>query len=72
MNNFGRGIYVLSPIIFLFRVFLEIKVLKEIIEKVPDDYEINFTSGKNIFKLSDKFEIDVSQKNHIPKILNFP
>lgn len=41
---------------------LEIKVLKEIIDNVPEDYEINFTSGKNVFKLSDKFEIDVRQK----------
>ena len=41
---------------------LEIKVLKEIIENVPEDYEIFFTSGKNVFSLSDKFEIDVSQK----------
>lgn len=41
---------------------LEIKVLKEIIEKVPEDYEIKFTSGKNIFKLCDKFEIDVTEK----------
>ena len=41
---------------------LEIKVLKEIIENVPEDYEILFTSGKNVFSLSDKFEIDVSQK----------
>ena len=41
---------------------LEIKVLKEIIEKVPEDYEIEFTSGKNIFKLCDKFEIDVTEK----------
>lgn len=44
---------------------LEIKVLKEIIENVPEDYEINFTSGKNVFKVSDKFEIDVSQKKII-------
>lgn len=41
---------------------LEIKVLKEIIEKVPEDFEVNFSSGKNVFKVSDKFEIDVSQK----------
>lgn len=41
---------------------LEIKVLKEIIEKVPEDYEIEFTNGKNIFKLCDKFEIDVTEK----------
>lgn len=27
-------------------VVLEIKVLKEIIEKVPEDFEIEFTSGK--------------------------
>lgn len=41
---------------------LEIKVLKKIIEKVPDDYKINFTNGKNILKLCDKFEIDVTEK----------
>lgn len=41
---------------------LEIKVLKEIIEKVPEDYEILFNNGKNNFKLNDRFEIDVSQK----------
>lgn len=41
---------------------LEIKVLKEIIEKVPEDFEIEFTSGKNVFKLGDKFSIDMSEK----------
>ena len=41
---------------------LEIKVLKEIIENVPEDYEINFTNGKNVYKLSDKLEISVSEK----------
>ena len=29
---------------------LEIKVLKEIIENVPEDYEIYFTSGKKFLK----------------------
>ncbi len=28
---------------------LEIKVLKEIIEKVPEDYQIEVTSGKKCF-----------------------
>ena len=41
---------------------LEISVLKEIIEKVPEDYTVEFTSGKNVFKFSDKVEIDVSGK----------
>ena len=41
---------------------LEIKVLKDIIGKVPEDYEVEVTSGKNVFKLDDKFEINVSQK----------
>ncbi|MBR0471274.1 MAG: hypothetical protein IJI98_01070 [Methanosphaera sp.] len=41
---------------------LEIKVLKEIIEKVPEDFEIEFTSGKNVFKLGDIFSADVSEK----------
>lgn len=30
---------------------LEIKVFKEIIEKVPEDYEIEFTSGKEYFQV---------------------
>ena len=29
---------------------LEVKVLKEIIEKVPEDFEIEFTSGKKCFQ----------------------
>ena len=41
---------------------LEIKVLKEIIENVPEDFEIEFTSVKNIFKLGDKFSVNVSEK----------
>ena len=41
---------------------LEIKVLKEKIEKVPEDFEIEFTSGKNVFKLGDKFSVNVSEK----------
>lgn len=53
----------ISNLIFI--DILEIKVLKEIIENVPEDYEIYFTGGKNVFSLSDKFEIDVSQKKII-------
>ena len=44
---------------------LEIKVLKEIIEKVPEDYQIEVTSGKNVFKLCDQFEIDVAEKKEL-------
>ena len=46
---------------------LEVKVLKEIIERVPDDYTVEFTSGKNVYKFSDKVEIDVSGKKIIFK-----
>lgn len=41
---------------------LEIKVLKQIIEKIHEDYQIEVTSGKNVFKLCDQFEIDVAEK----------
>ena len=32
------------------------------IEKVPDDYTVEFASGKNVYKFSDKVEVDVSGK----------
>ena len=46
---------------------LEISVLKQIIEKVPDDYTVEFTSGKNVYNFSDKVEVDVSGKKIIFK-----
>ena len=46
---------------------LDIATLKQIIENVPEDYEIEFSSGKNVFKIDDKFEINVSAKKIIFK-----
>ena len=46
---------------------LEISVLKEIIEKVPEDFEVEFDDRDTIHQISDKVEIDVSGKKLILK-----
>lgn len=46
---------------------LEISVLKEIIEKVPEDFSIEFDDRDQIHSISDKVEIDVSGKKIIFK-----
>lgn len=46
---------------------LEISVLKEIIEKVPEDFEIEFNDRDTTHQISDKVEIDVSGKKLILK-----
>ena len=47
---------------------LDIATLKKIIEKVPEDYEIEFNDRDCNHKISDKFEVDVSGKKLILKI----
>jgi len=42
---------------------LEISVLKEIIEKVPEDFDVEFYDRNTTHQLSDKVEIDVSGRN---------
>ena len=46
---------------------LSIEVLKKIVEKIPEDYTVEFDDGKNNFSLDDKVEIDVSLKKLILK-----
>ena len=46
---------------------LEISVLKEIIEKVPEDFEVEFNDLDTTHQISDKVEIDVSGKKLILK-----
>jgi hypothetical protein len=46
---------------------LEISVLKEIIEKVPEDFDLEFDDRNTTHKISDKVEIDVSGKKLILK-----
>jgi len=47
---------------------LDIATLKKIIEKVPEDYEIEFDGRDSTHKISDKIEIDVGEKKLILKI----
>ena len=47
---------------------LDIATLKKIIEKVPEDFELEFNDRKSTHKISDKVEIDVSEKKLILKI----
>ena len=39
-------------------------LFKQVIADVSyiEDFEIEFTSGKNVFKLGDKFSVDMSEK----------
>lgn len=46
---------------------LNISNLKKIIEKVPEDYEIEFEGRDGTHKISDRIEIDVSGKKLILK-----
>ena len=46
---------------------LDIATLKEIIEKVPEDFDAEFNNRNTTYQLSDKFEIDVSGKKLILK-----
>ncbi|WP_296874583.1 hypothetical protein [uncultured Methanobrevibacter sp.] len=48
-------------------VALTIEVLKKIIENIPEDYEIMCDSGKDVFKLSDKIMVDITEKTLIFK-----
>ena len=47
---------------------LDIATLKKIIEKVPEDFEVEFDDRDTTHKISDKVEIDVSDKKLILKI----
>ena len=42
---------------------LDIATLKKIVEKVPEDYEIEFDDRDSTHKISYKIEIDVVRKN---------
>ena len=44
---------------------LTIDVLKQIIERIPEDYIIEVNIGKNTHKLSDQIQIDISGKKLI-------
>ena len=46
---------------------LDIATLKEIIEKVPEDFDIEFNDRNITHQISDKVEIDVSGKKLILK-----
>lgn len=42
-----------------------IGVLKQIIEKVPDDYVVKFNNGKRNYCIGDKLEVEISEKQII-------
>ena len=47
---------------------LTIEVLKEIVEKLPNDFEVEFENREgSIFKLSDNIGVKVSEKKLILK-----
>ena len=58
-------------IIILDMDVLDIATLKKIIEKVPEDFEVEFDDRDTTHKISDKVEIDVSDKKLILKIYWF-
>ena len=47
---------------------LDFATLRKIIEKVPEDYKVEFNDRNNTHIISDKFEVDVSEKKLILKI----
>ena len=51
--------------IILIMPYLNIKVLKKIIDKVPEDFSIEFSDGDNVYRVKDKLEIDVGKKKII-------
>ena len=44
---------------------VSIGVLKQIIDKLPDDYVVKFNNGKRDYSLGDKLEINISEKEII-------
>ena len=44
---------------------LTIDVLKQIIERIPEDFIVEIDTGKNTHKLSDQIQIDISGKKLI-------
>ena len=44
---------------------LTIDVLKQIIDRIPEDYIVDVNTGKNTHKLSDQIQIDISGKKLI-------
>ena len=44
---------------------LTIDILKQIIERIPADFEIEVNTGKNTYKLSDQIHIDITGKKLI-------
>ena len=44
---------------------LTIDILKQIIERIPEEYIVEIDTGKNVQQLSDKIQIDISGKKLI-------
>ena len=44
---------------------LTIDVLKQIIERIPEDFIVEIDTGQNVHKLSDQIQIDISGKKLI-------
>ena len=51
----------------VFMTELTIEVLKKIVDKLPEDYTVEFDDGGNSVRLADKVEIDVSLEKLILK-----
>lgn len=46
---------------------LTIEILKEIVDKLPDDFTVGFNDRKVDHMISDKFEVDVSSRKLVLK-----
>ena len=46
---------------------LSIEVLKKIVDRLPEDYTVEYDNGKSTSPLADKVEVDVSLKKLIFK-----
>ena len=44
---------------------LDINTLKQIVERAPDDFKVEFKDGEDTYKVSDKIQINVSEKKII-------
>ena len=71
-NRFGRVLEQvlkidlnISEFIILLIAILNIEVFKKIIEKIPEDFEVEFDDGTNTIPISDKIQFDVSGKTLI-------
>ena len=73
-NRFGINFedwFKYFQIIILGMDILDIATLKKIIEKVPEDFDLEFDDRNTTHKISDKVEIDVGEKKLILKIYWF-